>query len=53
MLQTLAGKEKLAYNLVDTRILEFDAGSSILEVLWDQDSVCDLKMQSSNSESPA
>lgn len=53
MLQTLAGKEKLACNLVDTRILEVDAGSSILEVLWDQDSVRELKMQSSNSGSPA
>ena len=34
MLQTLSGKEKLVCKL-DDRILEFDTGSSMLEVLWE------------------
>ena len=46
--RTLPGKEKLAYHLVGTRILGmWTAGSSMLGVLWEQDWVYELQMQSS------
>lgn len=51
--QTLLGKEKLDYNLVGTSILDlWTAGSIMLEVLWEQDWVYELQMQSGNSGSP-